>query len=112
MSETAIVNVAVLAFEPVRGPVGMVGLAIVEVEVAGVALVLQGVRVLRDGNGGLACQPPVFRHPSGRWLPALLMPPELTAAIGAEVLSEAQGGDGSKEIPSRTHTVRSWISYG
>jgi len=94
ITDTTPVRFDVLGVEHVRGPAGVIGLANVEVELAGVVFVVQGVRVMRDATGGLSCQAPIFRHPSGRWLPAMVLPPELTAAIGAEVLEAMAKGEG------------------
>lgn len=86
MSETTSVSIEVLGVEPSRGTGRLIGLAIVRIEVAGVEMTLQGVRVELSA-AGLTVHSPTFRHPrDGRSLPALLLPPELTAAIGAQVL--------------------------
>jgi hypothetical protein len=48
------------------------------------------VRVVRR-DGRLVCEAPCFRHPqSGKWLPAVTMPPELFREIAVEVLAEVQ----------------------
>ncbi|UFN48121.1 hypothetical protein LPC08_19195 [Roseomonas sp. OT10] len=89
-AETVPVRYEVKALEPVRGAGRLVGLALVEVEVAGVILTLQGVQVLHGGGGGLTCRAPCFRHPrDGRGLPAVVLPAALADAIAAEVLELA-----------------------
>ena len=65
----------VVGFEWVRGKGRLAGLADVRIEIEGVVLLLQGVRVLREPDGGLACQEPRFRHPDGRWMPVAVLPP-------------------------------------
>jgi stage V sporulation protein G len=88
MNDTVPVSFVVEGVEPARDRGRLVGLAIVAVEVGGAWLQLQGVQVIRDAAGALTCRAPVFRHPrDGRWLPAVLLPPELTDAIAAEVLA-------------------------
>lgn len=90
-AETVPVRFEVLGVERVdRGR--LVALANVLVDVAGVELTLQGVQVVREADG-VVVRAPAFRHPrDGRWLPAVLLPPELRDAIGAEVLSGMSQG--------------------
>ena len=52
----------------------------------GVAVTVQGIRIIYEADGSLLVQPPRFRHPDGHWLPAVVLPPELASAIAAEVL--------------------------
>ena len=88
MAETVTCQVEVLGIDPVRGAGRLLALANVLVDVAGVSLTLQGIRVMRTPGGGLTVEAPAFRHPStGRLHPAVLLPPELRDAIGAEVLA-------------------------
>ncbi len=78
--------VRVAAIEHVRGSCGVRALAAVEVEVGGLAMVVQGIRVVRAPGGGLCCLPPAFRHPDGRWMPAVTVSAELSNVISAAVL--------------------------
>lgn len=88
MAETVPVTFTVIGVERVQGTGRLIGLAIVELDFAGVILTLQGVQVVRELNGSLSCKPPVFRHPkTGRWLAAVVLPPTLAEAIGHEVVS-------------------------
>ncbi len=89
VTETSVVSFTVVGFERVRGKGRLAGLADVRIEIEGVGLLLRGVRVLREIDGGLACQEPRFRHPGGRWLPVVVLPPELSDAIAAAVLALA-----------------------
>jgi hypothetical protein len=82
---TTIVSFTVLGVEPVRGAGRLIALARVELELDGVILIMQGVRVVRMGNGVLT-EPPKFRDPrTGDWLPALIVPAELGEAIAREL---------------------------
>jgi hypothetical protein len=46
---------------------------------------VQGVRVVRQSNR-ITTEAPRYRDPrTGRWLPALILPDELGAAIGREL---------------------------
>jgi len=85
-----VVTFAVTGFERIPGKGRLAGLAVVEIEIEGVGLLLRGVRVLREPDGGLACQEPRFRHPDGGWVQVVALPPELSGAIAAEVLSLAR----------------------
>jgi hypothetical protein len=73
MAETTPVTITILNIERVaKGDVA--ALANVELEVAGVVIVLQGA--------------PLFRHPrTGHWLPAVRLPASLSAAIATELLA-------------------------
>jgi stage V sporulation protein G len=88
MSTTIGVEYVVLQAEHVRNSGRMVAVATVEVTIAGVAIVVQGIRVMRRSDGGLECLAPAWRHPrTGRWLPCLLWADELSGAIAHEVLA-------------------------
>jgi stage V sporulation protein G len=89
-----LVSFAVTEFEWVRGKGRLAGLADVRIEIEGVVLLLRGVRVLREPDGGLACQEPRSRHPDGVWVAALVLPPELLDAIEAAVLALARDANG------------------
>ena len=98
-NETSVVSFAVVGFEWIQGKGRLAGLADVRIEIEGVVLLLQGVRVLREPDGGFACQEPRFRHPDGGWVAALVLPPELSDAIAAAVLDLARDAD----EPHRAH---------
>lgn len=68
----------------------LLGLASVEILLAGVAVTVQGIRIIYEPDGSLLVQPPRFRHPDGRWLPVVILPPKLASAIAAEVLDTFQ----------------------
>lgn len=85
-SNAGALAVRVAAIEHVRGSCGVTALASVEVEVSGLAMTVQGIRVVRAPGGGLCCLPPAFRHPDGRWLPSVTVSAELSDTISAAVL--------------------------
>ncbi len=88
MTDTATVLFTVLGVEAVRGVARLVGLANLRMEVAGIEFTIQGVQVLRMSDGKLNIRAPMFRHPrDGKFLPAIVFPPELQDAIGMEVLA-------------------------
>ncbi len=93
-AETSVVTFAVTGFERIPGKGRLAGLADVRIEIEDVVLLLQGVRVLREPDGGLACQEPRFRHPDGRWVQVAVLPPELSDAIAVAVLALA--GDANR----------------
>ena len=93
-AEISVVSFAVTGFEWIPGKGRLAGLADVRIEIEGVVLLLQGVRVLREADGGLACQEPRFRHPDGRWVQVAVLPPELSDAIETAVLALARDADG------------------
>jgi hypothetical protein len=92
-AETSVVTFVVTGLEWISGDGRLAGLADVRIEIEGVVVLLQGVRVLREPDGGLACQEPRFRHPDGRWVQVAVLPPELSDAIAAAVLALARDAD-------------------
>ena len=82
---TTIVTFTVTDVEQVHGAGRLVALAKVELELDGVVLVMQGVRVMRQGTV-ITTQAPRFRDPrTGNWQPALIVPDELGQAIAREL---------------------------
>jgi hypothetical protein len=91
--DTVPVEYRVVGVEPVRGSGRLVALAIIELDVAGVAIV-QGVQIRRSPDGRLNCLALTWRNPrTGQSIPAVLLPLEFAAALGNEVLA-AMGADG------------------
>ena len=91
MPTTAPVTVTLVGIETVIGTGRCVALAIVDIEVSGIAWQVQGVRVVKR-DSGLIVEAPQFRHPRmGRYLPAVVLPVALSSAIGAAVLEAMQG---------------------
>lgn len=85
MSGTSTVTFTVLDVEWVEGNGRLAALANVEIVLDGVALTMQGLRVVRQGNRHCA-EPPCYRNPkNGQWQPALLIPDELGHAIAREI---------------------------
>jgi hypothetical protein len=84
-SGTATVTFVVTGVERIRGAGRLVALAAVEIDLEGVVVLVQGIQVIRD-RGRIATQAPRFRDPrSGAWLPAVVLPEELGAAIAKEL---------------------------
>jgi hypothetical protein len=84
--EGAPVTARVIGVERVRGHGRLIGLAVVALDVCGVALTLQGVQLLRRADGAVDVRTPCFRRPTGAWLPAILLPPEVAQAITEELM--------------------------
>jgi hypothetical protein len=84
-SATATVTFTVTDVERIEGAGRLAALAAIEIELDGVALTVNGVRVLRQHNR-ITTEGPRYRDPrTGLWLPALILPEELGAAIAREV---------------------------
>lgn len=82
---TSTVTFTVTGVERIAGCGRLAALAAIEIELDGIALRVQGVRVVRHRNR-LATEAPRFRNPrTGQWLPALILPEELGQAIAREV---------------------------
>jgi stage V sporulation protein G len=93
VSEAQAVVVTVIGVEPTSRMGGTVThLAIVELDVAGVVITLQGVRITRQPDGSCAVEAPRWRHPrTGHWLPCVMLPASLSGPLAAEVLSAVAG---------------------
>jgi hypothetical protein len=82
---TATVTFTVTDVERIEGAGRLAALAAIEIELDGIALTVQGVRVVRQSNR-ITTDAPRYRDPrTGQWRPALILPDELGAAIGREV---------------------------
>ena len=82
---TATVIFTVTDVARIEGAGRLAALAAIEIELDGIALTVQGIRVLRQKNR-MTTEAPRYRDPrSGRWLPALILPDEFGAAIAREV---------------------------
>ncbi len=85
--ETVAVSATVLRIK--RADAGrLLALAEVEIEIAGIAFTLHGVRVIRTGPRSRCVAAPFCRVAGGRLADAISLPPELSAAIGNAVLDE------------------------
>lgn len=83
--DSTTVTFTVTGVEQIRGAGRLIALATVEIELEGVVLTLQGVRVLR-GRKCITTEAPRFRDPrTGDWTPAVVLPNELGRAIAREL---------------------------
>jgi hypothetical protein len=88
------VTFTVTGLERIEGHGRLLALVALEIEFDGVTLGLQGVQVVRRGKR-IATQAPRFRNPkSGVWMPAVILPDELGAAIAQEVHQMLNSGRG------------------
>jgi hypothetical protein len=87
-AETVPVEYRVIGIESVHNSGRLIALAIVEVAIAGVTITLQGCQVRRRADGGLAVLSPQFKCArTGKAVSCVVLPPELSAAIAAEVMA-------------------------
>ena len=85
-NETETVAFSVVGVERVLGRGELVGLAIVELTLHGIAITLQGIKVRRLAGERITVTLPNFRHPrTDRMCTAIILPRELSDAIGATV---------------------------
>jgi hypothetical protein len=84
-AETAPVRVTVLQLELAHGAGRLLALATVEIDIDGIVIGLDGVRVVQLGAHRLGVEPPAWRA-GAQSRPAAILPPELTSAIGSAVL--------------------------
>ena len=84
--ETETVTFSVVDVERVLGRGELVGLAIVELTLHGIAITLQGIKIRRLATDRITVTLPDFRHPrTDRMCTAIILPRELSDAIGATV---------------------------
>ena len=74
---TVPVEVKIIGHEAVRGRGTLVALAIVDVDIAGVVIRLQGVEIHQSRLGKLTIAAPQFRAANGKRHAAVLMPPDV-----------------------------------
>ena len=90
--ETSPATVEVLDVTRLAGRGRLLGLAAVEMVLDGVAIVLQGVRVLRRSDGMGVVEMPCYRHADGDLVPAVVLPLELEEAVARAVLHHLAPG--------------------
>jgi hypothetical protein len=84
-ADTSTVTFTVLDVERVEGAGRLAALAAIEVVLDGVALTMQGLRVVRHHNR-ITTEAPRYRNPkTGQWRPALILPDELGMTIAREI---------------------------
>jgi hypothetical protein len=91
MSDTTPVTVVVSPLIKAFGKSRLRFTTVVELEIAGIAITLQGVAVTSDQRGNLRVELPQTRHPNGTYYPCIAVPIELHRAIEVEVLSLVPG---------------------
>jgi stage V sporulation protein G len=79
------VAITVVAITPVRGD-KLIALASVEVEVAGIVILLHGIQALRTDRPGTRVELPKYRDAAGVWRAAVSLPEEVRGPIGDAVL--------------------------
>jgi hypothetical protein len=85
------VTYRVTGVERVTGSGRLVGLANCDVEIGGIVVALQGIQIRRLSDGGLVVAAPLWRHPrSGKWMPGVILPDELSEALADEVIQCAR----------------------
>ena len=90
MSDSTIVNCTVLDVTPVRKG-RLIALASVEIDIDGIVIVINGVRVFRYRQPGRADDfagvgPPQFRDKDGVWRDAFQLPEEVEAVFADTVI--------------------------
>jgi hypothetical protein len=92
MNETVSVDVTVLAIDRVDEG-RLIAFASVEIDVDGVLIGLEGVRLVRQPPSRINIEAPRYRR-GGAWLPAVVFPAELSRAIAAAVFAAYDERDG------------------
>lgn len=88
------VRVRLLGFQ--RVSMGrVIALAHAEIEIDEVPIQILGMRIEKGASGRLACRAPCYRGPDGRWIPAVVLPPEVGKTICELAVGELKGNPGS-----------------
>jgi hypothetical protein len=66
----------------------LIGLAVVEIDIGGIVLLIQGVQIMRGGNGAVEVRAPRFRDAAGQWRSAIVLPDSLQSALADEILAD------------------------
>ena len=86
------VTVTTLRIDPTPACGRLLAQAMVEIEVAGCSILLQGVRVIARPDGSKAVEAPTYRGRDGRWLPAVVLPVEIAEAVSDMVFETLAAG--------------------
>lgn len=84
--ESAVMTLAVHNARPIDSKT-LFALVDVELEIAGVALLICGVQARRLARGGTAVHLPTYRGTDGAWHAAIRLPPDLHAPLAEAVLA-------------------------
>ena len=85
-TETETVTFSVVGVERVLGRGDLVALAVVELDVAGLAVTLQGLQIRRVSPERITVALPAFKHPrDGVMRTSIVLPLKLSDAIGKSV---------------------------
>ena len=104
--ETETVTFSVVGVERVYGRGDLVALAIVELELAGVSMTLQGLQVRRVSLDRITVALPAFKHPrDGVMRTAIVLPAELSDAIGASVAHAYEALELQTLLPDPTRSA-------
>lgn len=88
--DTAAVRITILSFDRVReGRVRCYADVLIDID--GIELTLRGVQAVARPPGRIAIEPPRYRR-GPHWLPAVMLPPEVSLAIG-DLVAAALGID-------------------
>ena len=95
-----------MGVERVYGRGELVALAIVELELAGVSMTLQGLQARRVSLDRITVGLPASKHPrDGVMRTVIVLPPELSDAIGASVAHADEILDSQTSLPDPTRSA-------
>jgi hypothetical protein len=80
------VQVSLIGIGRTPGAGSLLGSAEVELVIAGVALIIRGIRVVRTSPTKVEVQSPAHRH-GGEWCGSIILPEELAGAVTEVVLN-------------------------
>ncbi|GEO80968.1 hypothetical protein [Pararhodospirillum oryzae] len=88
MTDTRPVEVTLIQVDRTPGRGSLVALAVAEIDVGGIVFRLQAVPIRCERGGRLTIGEPCTRDPSGAWVPAVCLPPEVFGALTDLVRAE------------------------
>jgi hypothetical protein len=94
-SDVAAVAITVLRVDRLSGYGRLLGFATAEIEIAGIAFELRGIRIIENRNREITVCPPVFRGRNGEWTESVGLPSEVKRPLGMLVgdAFRAMGGN-------------------
>ncbi len=75
---------------------GVLALATVEIEIAGVAIILQGLKLRRDFEGRILVELPMFEHPNGARFPCVGLYDDLTRGVVDAIIDALRAMESDK----------------
>jgi hypothetical protein len=109
---TSTVTFTVTEVARIEGAGRLAALAAIEIELDGIALTVQGVRVVRQSNR-ITTEAPRYRDPrTGQWLPALILRTSSVPRLAASFNGSSWARGARASLPFSTSRSRAALTSG